>query len=148
MSAGNTALTMAAAAGTAALLEPTNTLIADTISVGAGIAKSITENTGEAVNYLLGTGGGIAATTGLAAVYGGVKVGEFIDEKIFKFENKYLKNASKIGGGLVGLGYAPIAAPIGLGVAAWKGGKWAVKGLGSGIKSLWNKGYSNNSPAA
>lgn len=145
MSAWNTALTMAAAGWTAALLQPGNTLISDTIGIWAAVADTIIETTGNAVDWALSTSSWTAAATGLAAVYWWVKVWEFIDEKIFKFENKYLKNWAKIWWGLVWLWYTPIAAPIWLWIAAWKGGKFALKWLGWLWKKIWNSGYSKKS---
>jgi len=142
MSAQNTTLAMWAASWIEALSQPGNTLISDTISVLWWAAQGIIGTTWNSINWILGTGAWVAATTGLAAVYWWVKAWEFLDEKFFKFENKWLKWATKVWGGLVWLWYTPIAAPIWLWIAAYKGWKWAVKWLWNWAKSLWNRGYS------
>ena len=146
MSAKNTALAMWTAGWIAALSQPNNHLIANTISYWKGIADLIIEKTGNFVDWVLNTSHWTtsAILTPLAALYWWVKAGEFIDEKIFKFENKWLKWASKVWWGLVWLSHMPTAAVVWTWIWAWKAWTWAVKWLWNGIKSLWNKGYSNN----
>jgi len=149
MSAQNTALAMWAAAWTAALLQPGNHLIAESISVWAWLADTIIEKTWSAIDWALNSTNwaSSAILNPLAALYWWVKAWEFIDNKVFKFENKWLKWATRVWWWLVWLAHTPTAAVVWTWIWAWKAWKWAVKWLGWLWKKIWDSGYSKKSAA-
>lgn len=122
-------------------------LISNTISYWVWIIDTIINKTWLAVDTILNTWNWTASAIlpPLAAVYWWVKVWEFLDEKFLKFENKWLKWATRVWGGLIWLANTPTAAVIWTWIWAWKAWNWAVKWLGSLWKKAWNIWYSKKS---
>ena len=124
-------------------------LLEKTISYWAELADSIRETTANAINSIVNTWQNLNSTllTPLSAVYAWVKWAEFIDDKMFNFENKYWKFLWKTLWGIVWWANTAIAAPIWTAIATYKWVKWAWWGAIKWIKWLWNKWYPKKSAA-
>jgi hypothetical protein len=147
MSWKETALAMWGA-GALATIATDNTIIWKTLWYLSWAADNIINNTWQLVDGVFNTTNSSSALlTPLVAVYWWVKVWEFLDEKIFKFENKYLKAASRIWWGLVWLSNMPIASVIWTWIAAWKTTSFIKDKVFDWTKALWHKWIPKKSPS-